>query len=71
MLMDVYYAGCDIVGFTASIINIVKSWDGSIYAETNCVEVAGPNKNVVKHRYHVSVNGNFMNGCSGEYLIRS
>jgi len=42
--MDVFFSNFGITGCTAAVIDIVKAWDGTFYAETNAKELCGPNR---------------------------
>jgi hypothetical protein len=44
LVLDVYYSDFGIKGFTAACVNIVKSWDGTLYAECNVLELCGPGR---------------------------
>jgi hypothetical protein len=45
-VIDVYYVGSPIVGFYPSIVNVIRSWDDSLYIETNVQELAGERRRV-------------------------
>ena len=40
--MDVFFSDFGIKGATAAVIDIVKAWDDTFYAETNVKELCGP-----------------------------
>ena len=44
--MDVFYVADGHQRLTAAYLRISRSWDGSLYAETNVRAFAGPDKNV-------------------------
>lgn len=58
MKMDVYFTGAP-KGVTASTISFVQSWDGSIYAETNCRDFAGKDRDVTFSGTCLATNGDF------------
>lgn len=45
-IIDVYYVPTDIVGFHPSEASVVRSWDGSLYIETNVKVLAGANRQI-------------------------
>ncbi len=62
MLLDVYYNdfGISPESYTAAVVFIITSWDGSQYAETNVRDACGPNQFVYPgDRHTVAYVGNF------------
>ena len=45
-IIDVYYVPTGYVGFCPSIANVIRSWDDSLYIETNVKELAGAGRQV-------------------------
>ena len=48
--MDVFFKAQEGIGpddYTCSYVNIERSWDGSLLAETNCKAFAGPRRRIV------------------------
>lgn len=46
--MDVYFIRDSVREgvFTCADVQVRRSWDGSLYAETNCMDFAGPSRRI-------------------------
>jgi len=40
-VMDVFYVPDDIKGYTCAVLDVQRSWDGTLYGETNVLDWAG------------------------------
>ena len=45
-IIDVYYVPSGWVGFGPSIADVIRSWDDTLYIETNVKELAGKGRRV-------------------------
>jgi len=59
--IEIFFTGST-PGAAASVVDIIEGWDGSIYAETNCIELAGENMKVEFVAGVFYVDGNVVNG---------
>jgi hypothetical protein len=46
LMADIYFVNFCPGQLTVPIANLVESWDGSLYVETNILEACGPNRSV-------------------------
>ena len=62
-IMDVYFVSSNCETATAAIVDIYRSWDDSLYAETNVRDLAGPNRVVVGKNLNsvATIDGNPLN----------
>ena len=62
MEIDVYYVPCDIQGFHPSTAHVFRSWDGSLYIETNVKALAGARRRVQVLDSIIFISGIMING---------
>jgi hypothetical protein len=70
--LDVYYVQSrGVIGAQASVANVIKSWDGSLYIETNVQVLAGPRRTIRwTNAGQISIGGETLNGGLNWHEVR-
>jgi len=70
LMADIYFVNFCPGKVTAPIANLVESWDGSVYVETNILEACGPNRSVKMTNDGFLVVGGCYRSCGGNWTDR-